>query len=673
MENIIHSKPISICLNMIVKNESKIILRLLKSVYKIIDTFCICDTGSKDNTIELIANFFKEKGIFGKILKEPFQNFEYNRNYAMDAALGMSTHLLLLDADMELYENNFNKNSLNDVDMIFILQGTVNFQYKNVRIVKNDKEYRYIGVTHEYINSPDNSICINIAKDILFINDYYDGGSKIDKFERDIYLLTEDLKKNNKNMRSIFYLANSYYDSGKFTEAIEYYKKRIEIGGWTQEIWFSYYRIGLCYEKLGEIEKAIYNWMEGYMVLDERLENIFRIIHHYRNYKKNKLAMNYVIMIRDILKKHKIGEINRSDYLFLEEDVYTCKIDYEIVIISYYVEIYNIDKQVVNIFNNSYDETMINTTLSNMKFYKNILPKSFSYSFNDTKSIYINGKSYIFFSSSPCILKDIDITNLDGYIMNIRYVNYELINNYTIYNYDTFILSVNKFVKLNKNFEILESTMLDKIEHTGLLYGGVDDIRLYYDSNHQIQFIGTGQHKDGKYGVVYGKYDILSSLKPVEINSTFSDNNVEKNWVFVNYKNVNSIIYSWFPLRICVIDTTMEKSFLKLIEIRKMPRFFQRVRGSTCGIKHGNELWFVNHIVSYESPRHYYHIITVFDENLNLLRYTSPFKFSENCIEYCLGLLVEYEKIIISFSENDHSTQIVIYDKYMIENLMYTV
>ena len=350
MENIIHSKPISICLNMIVKNESKIILRLLKSVYKIIDTFCICDTGSKDNTIELIANFFKEKGIFGKILKEPFQNFEYNRNYAMDAALGMSTHLLLLDADMELYENNFNKNSLNDADMIFILQGTVNFQYKNVRIVKNDKEYRYIGVTHEYINSPDNSICINIAKDILFINDYYDGGSKIDKFERDIYLLTEDLKKNNKNMRSIFYLANSYYDSGKFTEAIEYYKKRIEIGGWTQEIWFSYYRIGLCYEKLGEIEKAIYNWMEGYMVLDERLENIFRIIHHYRNYKKNKLAMNYVIMIRDILKKHKIGEINRSDYLFLEEDVYTCKIDYEIVIISYYVEIYNIDKQVVNIF-----------------------------------------------------------------------------------------------------------------------------------------------------------------------------------------------------------------------------------------------------------------------------------------------------------------------------------
>ena len=42
----------TICLNMIVKNENKIIIRLLESVLPIIDTYCICDTGSNDNTIE---------------------------------------------------------------------------------------------------------------------------------------------------------------------------------------------------------------------------------------------------------------------------------------------------------------------------------------------------------------------------------------------------------------------------------------------------------------------------------------------------------------------------------------------------------------------------------------------------------------------------------------------
>ena len=49
----------SICLNMIVKNEAKIITRLLESVVDIIDYWVICDTGSTDNTCEMILNYFK--------------------------------------------------------------------------------------------------------------------------------------------------------------------------------------------------------------------------------------------------------------------------------------------------------------------------------------------------------------------------------------------------------------------------------------------------------------------------------------------------------------------------------------------------------------------------------------------------------------------------------------
>ena len=52
---------IKIVLNMIVKNESKIIVRLLQSVYKLIDAYCICDTGSTDDTIEVIETFLKKE------------------------------------------------------------------------------------------------------------------------------------------------------------------------------------------------------------------------------------------------------------------------------------------------------------------------------------------------------------------------------------------------------------------------------------------------------------------------------------------------------------------------------------------------------------------------------------------------------------------------------------
>jgi glycosyltransferase involved in cell wall biosynthesis len=62
----------TICLNMIVKNESKIITRLFNSVLPIIDCYCICDTGSTDNTVEVLTNYFLYKGIPGKVVSEQF-------------------------------------------------------------------------------------------------------------------------------------------------------------------------------------------------------------------------------------------------------------------------------------------------------------------------------------------------------------------------------------------------------------------------------------------------------------------------------------------------------------------------------------------------------------------------------------------------------------------------
>ena len=78
----------TICLNMIVKNESKIIKRLFESVLPIIDTYCICDTGSTDNTVELIQEFFDSKNIKGSVVFEPFKDFAHNRNFALQSCLG---------------------------------------------------------------------------------------------------------------------------------------------------------------------------------------------------------------------------------------------------------------------------------------------------------------------------------------------------------------------------------------------------------------------------------------------------------------------------------------------------------------------------------------------------------------------------------------------------------
>ena len=220
----------TLCLNMIVKNESKIILRFLTSVYTLLDSYCICDTGSTDNTIDLIITFFQEKKIPGKIVKEPFRDFGYNRTFALKCCEDCihSDYLLLLDADMILEINQdsnaihqFKKNLIHDAYLIN--QGTVKFHYKNIRIIKNRQGYIYWGVTHEYVKLSENCNIHTLDKEDIFILDIGDGGCKEDKIIRDIRLLSNGLKDVPNNDRYTFYLANSYRDKG---DGLVYYGSR---------------------------------------------------------------------------------------------------------------------------------------------------------------------------------------------------------------------------------------------------------------------------------------------------------------------------------------------------------------------------------------------------------------------------------------------------------------
>ena len=109
-----------LCLNMIVKNESKIITRLFDSLIGIIDRYCICDTGSTDNTVEVISQYFRDHNIPGRVIYEPFKNFEHNRTFALQACDNDPNieHVLLMDADMVLvkgpkYDTQTFQNKLN--------------------------------------------------------------------------------------------------------------------------------------------------------------------------------------------------------------------------------------------------------------------------------------------------------------------------------------------------------------------------------------------------------------------------------------------------------------------------------------------------------------------------------------------------------------------------------
>jgi len=246
MEN----KKTTICLNMIVKNESKIIERCLASCIDIIDTWCIVDTGSTDGTQEIIKKYLKDKP--GVLHERPWVNFGHNRNEALALARTWGDWTFLTDADMVLVNNGFKKEELDIATDVYDLRqdnhGTV---YNNMRLLNNRCEWKCIGVTHEYYDCVGGVKSRGLVTSLVF-NDISDGGSKGDKFERDIRLLTQGLIDEPENHRYMFYLAQSYRDTQKMDEAIHWYEQRVLAGGWDEEVWFAQYMVAWCKAARGD-------------------------------------------------------------------------------------------------------------------------------------------------------------------------------------------------------------------------------------------------------------------------------------------------------------------------------------------------------------------------------------------------------------------------------------
>ena len=234
----------TIVLNMIVKNESKIIERCLKSVYDTIDSWCIIDTGSTDGTQDIIKKFLKDKP--GELIERPWVNFGHNRDEALSLARKWGDWTMLTDADMVMVNKGFKKSELDPkVDAYDIIQDNHGTSYYNFRLLNNSKTWHCVGVTHEYYDCEE-GMTNRQRLDTFMFNDISDGGSKHDKFDRDISLLVQGLKDEPWNARYMFYLAQSYRDTQQWDDAIHWYQNRVEAGGWEEEVWYAQYMVGWC-------------------------------------------------------------------------------------------------------------------------------------------------------------------------------------------------------------------------------------------------------------------------------------------------------------------------------------------------------------------------------------------------------------------------------------------
>jgi GR25 family glycosyltransferase involved in LPS biosynthesis/tetratricopeptide (TPR) repeat protein len=360
---------------MIVKNESHIIVKTLENILSKlqIDYWVISDTGSTDNTPQLIEEFFQSHNIPGELKHDTWKDFGHNRSIALEHAYKKTDYLFIFDADDKIV-GKMDTSSLTE-DMYSIQFGN-DFKYSRVLLINNHKRWKFIGVVHEYLK------CSEDATKGLLSGDYYVDSQRLgnrskddNKYKKDaIVLLKAYEHEQDKSLkeRYAFYLAQSYKDSNQHLEAIEWYKKVLTLDNWAQEKYYACIMLGTLYHVIHDFENMMFYDMQSFDYDPERIEGIVHLCRIC--YEKKMHTM--VNLLYEAYKHVSLTSIDISTKLFITSSSYQDELSYYNSISCYYIK--NITSGYESCKRNllnKYNESRCQTTLDNLIFYQEVLNK----------------------------------------------------------------------------------------------------------------------------------------------------------------------------------------------------------------------------------------------------------------------------------------------------------
>ena len=263
---------------MIVKDEAQSIRATLASAASAIDGWTLVDTGSTDGTQAAIREVLGGEGGGppGQLLSIPFVDFSVTRNAAL-AAHGARTfatfmpdadfrfaHLWRLRLSAERLERACSRHvspapacgkawlvSRQDGGLVFRMQvawpsagqGSADAWHYEYPV----HEVSGRGVDHggEGVDFPHSSTAM------VWIEGVVHNKSQVRWREFDLRVLTEECAAKPNNTRVHFYLARTYMQVGEWENAIAAFQKRIDMGGWYEEVFQSMLDQGRALIRLG--------------------------------------------------------------------------------------------------------------------------------------------------------------------------------------------------------------------------------------------------------------------------------------------------------------------------------------------------------------------------------------------------------------------------------------
>ena len=256
---------VKIVLTQIMKNESHVLTRMLDSIKGFADAICMVDTGSIDDSIQILEDWGKKNDVEVHVFKRDFDNFENSRNFSIDKAKEIflnrndsnTWYGFWLDADEQLVvDKKFSKQQcVLDLYMFNTYIGAM--RYTRNEFYRLDKDFRFYGPIHEFIVYKGTDKITSGLLDGISVQVKMDGGSwkeNVSEKYRKHANVFEEYIQTNKDPRWVFYTAQSWHDAAstqdkleneeRWRRSIKFYKDRIAVTeGYEEERFYSQYRI----------------------------------------------------------------------------------------------------------------------------------------------------------------------------------------------------------------------------------------------------------------------------------------------------------------------------------------------------------------------------------------------------------------------------------------------
>lgn len=308
----------NICLNMIVRNESRVIERCLTSVKPFITSWCIVDTGSTDSTRELIERCLSN--IPGSLHEREWRGHGHNRNEALDLAyVNRPDYILLIDADEQL-EGALPEKLEADWYTFNVRYGSI--EYPRAQLLSTKHTWRWISTGkrcqfHPLLRSPTAKVCTALPGVQTLVSPDGSSWSDPEKFTRLLPLLELDLIDEPGNARLVYYAAQTCKDAKAYERAIELYIRRSQMPGWEEEGWSAQLAAAKLLERTGKpFEDVRTAYLNAFARRPRRVEPLYHLARMCRQHGRLVDALAYAsagVLIRR----------PANDHLFVEHEVYS--------------------------------------------------------------------------------------------------------------------------------------------------------------------------------------------------------------------------------------------------------------------------------------------------------------------------------------------------------------